>query len=146
MIRLSIILGLALSGEPSEPVTDPAAFPVPAEKGMHLDAKATQFRVPFGFARVERFYRDQFGGRKDIAFAKAEEAGQPTLTIRSLAKTDRWTKAMVRTDGATCTITVTRVVVMDAHQVDGELPPVQFVISRSTHVKEQLDSIEHVEH
>ncbi len=143
-MKLALLIALASTADPATS-PDPAAFPVPAEKGMSLDAKATEFHVPFGFAHVERFYRQQFAGRKDIAFARSEEEGQPVLTIRSLRKADRWTKATIHTDGSTCHIRVTRVVVAAEVNVSGELPPVQFVIGRSRHVNEQLDSIDHAQ-
>jgi hypothetical protein len=146
MIALAAVaLGLVAGAEPS-PTPDPAAFPVIAEKGMKLDAQASDINVPFGFGKVEKFYREQFADRKDVALSKSEAGSEPVLTLLALGKGTRWTKAVVTTNGATCRIHVTRVVVIDPTVVSGEGPPVQFIITRSTHVKEQLDSIDHMEH
>lgn len=143
MMFAAIALGIAIAaGEPRTAI-DPGAFPVPVEKGMKLDPKATEFRLPWGLARVERFYRDRFAGRKDVAFARIEQPDRTALTIRSLSKADRWTQAVVTAEGATCRIVVSRVIVMDPETVSGPMP-VQFIVPRSGHVTDQLDSIDHV--
>jgi hypothetical protein len=139
------LIGLVTATDPVPPA-DPAAFPVPAGKGMRLDGQAREFAVPFGIARVEKFYREQFAGRKDIALTRKEEDSQPVLIITSLAKKSRWTRAVVTTNGVTCRIALTRVVTPVGETIAGELPPVQFIIARSAHVKDQLDSIDHLEH
>ncbi len=142
VLALSMVLA---AGEAEAATPDPAAFPVPAEKGMRLDAKATQFRVPFGMARVERFYRDQFRNRKGVTFVKTDEGERSSLTIRNERKGDDWAKAVVTTDGTRCTIAVTPITRFGPEDVRGKAPPVQFVFARSGHVQKQIESIDHAQ-
>jgi hypothetical protein len=134
----ALLVGLTLQVAPAGP------FPLAQEKGLHYDTKATSFRVPHELPGLEKFYREQFRGEKDVAVVKREAEKGPELTITSHRKGDTWVKAVLQDEGVTTLITVYPLVQMGEQGVNGTAPAptVMIILPRSDHVKAELQEID----
>lgn len=125
---LAITLTLLLHATP---------FPLPAVDGKALSVAADQkvFRLPMRFEKVRAFYDEQFAKEKDVSMKLAGAGGQRVLTLTSKRKGDLWTKATVKEGELETVVDVTRVLLGDAVDVQGNgAPLVQFVFGRSKEV------------
>src|SRR3954471_1214207 len=137
--------GGARAGEQAPP--EPFPLPLVGGKPVAVTPGQKTFRLPLGYARVAAFYRDQFRGTAGVALVeRAPGDAARELTLRSLRKTDAWSRAVVReVDGGT-TVDVTPVLRADAQDVKGTAGPlVQFVIGRSDEARKAAESIDHLE-
>ena len=125
------------------------ALPLPSASGKPIPATAGQrkFRVPLGFARVERFYRRQLGGADKVSLTVEVSASGRTLTLTSRRDTDTWSKAVARQGAVDTTIEVTPIVRLKVVDIEGRPaePLVHFVMPPSPEVARQANSIDHLE-
>src|ERR1700722_3110611 len=74
-------------------------FPIPREKGMAPPpADATTLKVHEPIGGLERLYREEFKGDKDVSFLRGHDDKGEVLTIINASAHDRWTKAVLRGD------------------------------------------------
>ena len=125
------------------------ALPLPSPSGKPIAATTGQriFRVPLGFARVERFYREQLGSAAKVALTVEVGAAGRTLTITSRRDSDTWSKAVAREGAVDTTIEVTPIVRLQVVDIEGRPaePLVHFVMPPSPEVARQANSIDHLE-
>jgi hypothetical protein len=122
------------------------AFPLPSPDGKALAAGSDQrtFHVPFGFARVEQFYRERFGAESKVTLQASTTNGRRMLTLKSSRAGDSWAKAVVREGEVETTVEVTPVLRADAERVEGSgRPLVELVMTRSQEVDRMVQSIDH---
>ena len=116
-------------------------FPLPAVDGKALSVAQDQkvFRLPMRFEKVRGFYDEQFAKEKDVSLKVAGTAGARTLTITTKRKGDLWTKAVVKEGELETVVDVTRVLMGDTVDVNGNGQPlVQFVFGRSKEVEKAV--------
>lgn len=141
-VLLGSAVGLAQAQAPS------GTFPLPGVDGKPLATTTGQrsFRCPLGFARVERFYREQLGQRADVTLRVKGQAGERTLVVTSKAKSDAWAKAVVKEGQAETTIEVTPVVRLSDQVVEGNgRPLVHFILSRSPEAAKAAEQLDHAQ-
>ena len=146
MRMLAAVLFLAATPVLADaPAAPPHAFPIPQVSKMPPATPGQRvFRLPMRFARVEAFYREQFGGDRRVQLTIAREDDAKTLTIVSKREDDAWAKAIVREGPVDTVVEVMALVRSGPVVIEGRGPPVQFVLPVSRHVKEQANSIDHM--
>lgn len=139
-----VLVAVLLMGFTALAETD---FPLPSVDGKPaIRAGERTFKVPLGFAAVERFYRAHFKG-KNVAVTRTQDAaGVRMLRIVSREKSSRWARVTVREGTVDTRIEVTPVVRLDDVHVEGSgVPAVQFVIGRSPEAARAAAEIDHTE-
>ena len=141
---LCLCLLLPAASGAAEPSLKP--FPLPAVDGKALAVQKGQksFRVPWRFAKVEAFFREQFKAHPKIAIKTGGSDGARTLTLTSKRADDAWAKAVVKEGEVDTTVELTPVLRFEEEQVGGRMPLVIF-IPRSADAAKAADSIEHLE-
>ncbi len=137
---------LCLAADPAP--APPGPFPLPSLNGKALAVTEGQktFRVPLSFARLEKFYRDQFASCAEVALTPSGTDGARVLTLTSKRKGDTWKRAVAREGAADTSVEVTPVLRMDAEKVEGNGKPlVQFVFGRSPEAAKAAVEMDHLE-
>ncbi|MFZ5467974.1 MAG: hypothetical protein ACOZIN_00940 [Myxococcota bacterium] len=138
---------LAFAATAAEPKARPSpSFPLPALDGKVLSAAEgqKQFRVPWGFARVERFYREHFIHAPDVTLSLTGPSGARTLTLVNRKKGDAWVRAVVREGEIDTRIEVTAVLRLAEERVEGRgVPLVELVIPRAPEAAKAAAELDH---
>ena len=124
-----------------------ASFPLPSPDGKSIATTPGQrvFHLPIRFARVERFYRERFGGDKAVSLRMERVEEAKSLTIVSQRKSDTWAKAVVREGAVDTVVEVTEVVRLGGDVVVGQAKPlVQIVLPVSPEPLHMANSIDHM--
>ncbi|MFO0597204.1 MAG: hypothetical protein U0228_17960 [Myxococcaceae bacterium] len=125
-----------------------ASFPLPTVDGKAPAVTRDQkvFRLPIGFERVKTFYGEQFGKNDAVKFKESVVDGKKTLTLTTAAKSETWTKAVIKQGEVETVIEVTAVMQLDAETINGNGKPlVEFVFGRSPDVDKAVKSIDHTD-
>ena len=125
-----------------------ASFPLPTVDGKAPAVTRDQklFRLPIGFPRVKEFYAAQFGKNDAVKWKESEVDGKKVLTLTTSAKSETWTKAVIKQGEVETVIEVTAVMQLDAEAISGNgRPLVEFVFGRSPDVDQAVKSIDHTD-
>jgi hypothetical protein len=143
------VLCLAAGSARADDKPAPRPLPLPtAGKAVAAAPASAQrvFRIPLGFARVERFYRETFGGDPQITITVDRSGSARVLTLTSKRQGDAWLRAVARENAVDTTIEVTPVVRIATGVIEGHAPHplVQFVLPPNPEVARQAASIDHL--
>ena len=128
--------------------TNHAAFPLPRPEGKPIAISPGQrvFRLPMRYARVERFYRDQFAADRSITITEDRSEHQKVLNVISKRSDSAWSRVTVREGAVDTVVELTPMMRLGGEVIVGRgLPLVQVVIPLNPGVAEQAKAIDHME-
>ncbi len=135
---IGLLLSLALA----------APFPLPTIDGKPPAVGATQktFRLPMRFPKVKAFYAAQLGATPEVSMRETSADGKRVLTLTTKAKSESWSRAVVREGEVDTVIDVTPVLRLEAETISGNGKPlVEFVFGRSPEIEKAIQNIDHTE-
>jgi len=147
-MRTIVLCLVALAAEAFAAASEGASsFPLPSLDGKPLAVAPgqTKFRVPMGFDRLERFYRDQFRAMPEVTISSHRAEGTRRLVITSRRKGDVWARAVVKEGELETVVEVKPMLLLDEARVDGSATPLVIIIPRSEEAARAARDIDHTE-